>query len=383
MIIHFIHYPVSAKRFIEPLVNALNNAGFDAELWLENQSRLTDFISAISCPKQFAKFDINANPFSAVRNIFNLTRQLKSVKPAAIHAHQSRASFIPLLSALLAKVPIRIYHNHGTPYLGYKGPKKWGLWLLEFVNCFLATNVLTITPTIRKKMVEDRIVSEKKALCLGSGSVCGIDLDEFKIEKFGDSARNTHRQRLNIPKNAFVVLYVGRPLMRKGFNTLLKAWQIFCQMQPESGKVLLTAGCDLADVVKSKGSCPPTVSPLGYVTDIYQYYAACNVVTLPSWHEGMPYSLLEAAAAKRTIVASNIPGINSLIKHNQSGLLAEPKAADEFAQAFNLLYTQPQLQAELAANARRDIEKYFNRKICKKLLTDYYCDIGIKPKNYD
>jgi len=378
LIIHFIHYPVSAKRFIEPLVNALNNAGFGAELWLENRSQLADFTSAITCPKQFAKFDISPNPFAAVRNIFNLTLQLKSVKPSAIHSHQSRASFIPLLSALLAKVPIRIYHNHGAPYLGHRGVKKWGLWLLEFLNCLLATNVLTVAPTIRKKMIEDKIVSEKKVLCLGSGSICGIDLDEFKIEKFSDTAQNTQRQKLNIPQNAFVVLYVGRPFIRKGFNTLLKAWEIFCQMQPAAEKVLLTAGCDLTDIVKSKGSCPATIFPLGYVTDIHQYYAACNIVTLPSWHEGMPYSLLEAAAAKRAVVASNIPGINSLIKHNQTGLLAEPKVADEFAQAFNLLYTQPQLRIELAENARLDIENYFDRKICTKLLIDYYCNIAIK-----
>ncbi|OHB57289.1 MAG: hypothetical protein A2173_02995 [Planctomycetes bacterium RBG_13_44_8b] len=380
MIIHFIHSPVSAKRFVEPLVNALNDAGFTAELWLENRTQLADFTSAITCPKQFAKFDISVNPFAAVKNILSLTRRLKSIKPEAIHAHQSRASVIPLLSALLAKVPIRIYHNHGTPYLGYKGVRKWGLWLLEFLNCFLATNVLTVAPTIRKKMVEDKIVSEKKALCLGAGSVCGVDLDEFKIEKFSDESRRKERQKLNIPQNAFAVLYVGRPFIRKGFNTLLKAWDIFCRMQPSAEKLLLTAGCDLADIVKTQGSCPPTISPLGYVTDIHRYYAACDVVTLPSWHEGMPYSLLEAAAAKRAIVASNIPGINSLIKHNQTGLLAEPKDADGFAQAFNLLFTQPQLRAELAANALLGIEKYFDRKICTKLLIDYYHNIGIKPK---
>jgi N,N'-diacetylbacillosaminyl-diphospho-undecaprenol alpha-1,3-N-acetylgalactosaminyltransferase len=380
LIIHFIHSPVSAKRFVEPLVNALNNAGFGAELWLENRTQLADFISAISCPKQFAKFDVSPNPFAAVKNIFNLTRRLNSVKPAVIHAHQSRASFIPLLSALLAKVPIRIYHNHGAPYLGHKGVKKGGLWLLEFLNCLLATHVLTVAPTIKKKMIEDKIVSEKKALCLGCGSVCGVDLDEFKIEKFSDEAQNTQRRKLNIPQNAFVVLYVGRPFIRKGFNTLLKAWEIFCQMHLAAEKLLLTAGCDLTDIVKSQGSCPPTISPLGYVTDIHQYYTACNVVALPSWHEGMPYSLLEAAAAKRAAVASNIPGINSLIKHNQTGLLTEPKNADGFAQAFNLFFTQPRLRDSFAEKARLDIEKYFDRKICTKLLIDYYYNIGIKSK---
>ncbi|MBN1788079.1 MAG: glycosyltransferase [Sedimentisphaerales bacterium] len=380
MIIHFIHYPVSAKRFVEPLVSALNNAGFETELWLENRTQLADFISAINCPKQFAKFDVSLNPFAVIKNIFSLTRRLKAVKPAAIHAHQSRASFIPLLSGRLAKVPIRIYHNHGTPYLGHKGIKKWGLWLLEFINCFLATHILTVAPTIRDKMVEDKIVSDKKVLCLGCGSVCGIDLDEFKIENFSDGARNKARQKLGIPENAFAVLYVGRPFVRKGFNTLLKAWDIFCKKQSDAAKILLTAGCDLSDIINTQNPCPETIIPLGYVTDIHQYYAACNIVTLPSWHEGMPYSLLEAAAAKRVIAASDIPGIDSLVKHNETGLLARPKSVEEFVKIIDLLFTQPQLQAELAENARRNIEKYFDRKICEKLLIDYYYDIGIEPE---
>lgn len=381
MIIHFIHYPVSAKRFVEPLVNILNSAGFDVEMWLENRRTLADFISAISCPKQFAEFDISANPLPAIMNIFKLTRRLKDVKPSAVHCHQSRASFIPLFSALLAKVPVRIYHNHGAPYLGYKGPKRWGLWLLEFFNCLFSTHVLTVTPTIREKMIESRIVSEKKVRCLGAGSVCGVDLDEFRIEKFNGQMRDKERRRLSMGTDDFVVLYIGRPFRRKGFGTLLEAWKIFCQLQPNAKKILLTAGCDLKDIVESAGLCPTGIVPLGYVAELHQYYAACDVVTLPSRHEGMPYSLLEGAAAGRALAASNIPGIDSLIRHNQNGLLAEPKSPKEFAEAFNLLYTKPQLRMELGANARKDIEKHFDRKICGELLIDYYYNIGLKTKN--
>ncbi len=381
MIIHFIHYPVSAKRFVEPLVNILNNAGFESQLWLENRGQLADFVSAISCPKQFARFDISINPLPAIMNIVKLTRRLKTAKPSAVHCHQSRASFIPLFSALLARVPVRIYHNHGTPYLGYKGPKRWGLWLLEFFNCLLATNVLTVTQAIREKMIGSRIVSKKKVLCLGAGSVCGIDLDEFRIEKFNDEIRNKERQKLSIGAEAFVVLYVGRPLARKGFDVLLQAWKIFCRLQPDAEKILLTAGCSLKDIVDIAGLCPAGIVPLGYVTELHRYYAACDVVTLPSRHEGMPYSLLEGAAAARTLVASDIPGMDSLIKHNQSGLLAEAKSPNDFADAFNLLYTKPQLRKELAASARKTIEKYFDRKICAELLVDYYYNVGLKTKN--
>ena len=167
MIIHFIHYPVSAKRFVEPLVAAAISEGFDAELWLEYRENLANFISSISCPKQFVRFDLKPNLFALVKDILLLKKKLQKISPAAVHCHQSRAAFIPLLSAWLARVPIRIYHNHGTPYLGYTGIKKGAFWLMEYLNCALATDVLVVSPTIRQKMIKNKIVSEKKSKCLG------------------------------------------------------------------------------------------------------------------------------------------------------------------------------------------------------------------------
>lgn len=378
MIIHFIHSPVSAKRFVEPLVQAAVDAGFNAELWLENRDELAGFTAEISCPKKFAKFDISFNPVTVVKNIINLAKRLKKVSPEAVHCHQSRASLVPLLSSRFAKVPVRIYHNHGIPYLGYKGPKRWAFWFLEFMNCLLATHVLAVTPTIRDEMMRSNLVSEEKIKCLGSGSVCGIDLDEFKIETFSDEFRNKTRKTLSIATEAFVVFYIGRPFARKGFDTLLQAWEIFCQLRPGKEKILLIAGCDLNDIVTVMDSCPAGVIPLGYLTELKGYYAACDIVTLPSLHEGMPYSLLEGAAAEKALVASDIPGIDSLVTHNENGLLVEPKNANAFAKAFDSLCENAELRNKLAGNARREVEKKYDRNICTKLLIDYYYDIGLK-----
>ncbi|MFA6174944.1 MAG: glycosyltransferase [Phycisphaerae bacterium] len=372
---------MSAKRFVEPLVAATISEGFEAELWLENRQHLEKFISSISCPKRFVRFDLSPNFFAMIRDVFTLRRNLRATSPAAVHCHQSRAAFIPLLAAWIARVPVRIFHNHGAPYLGYTGIKRWAFWLMEYLNCSLATNVLVVAPTIREKMIENKIVSAGKSKCIGAGSVCGIDLEEFKIEKLGRGYQICQRQKLSIGKDAFVAFYVGRPFVRKGFQTLLEAWQIFCNSQTGVEKVLLLAGCDLEDVISAVGFCPPGVIPLGYVEEMEQYYVACDVVTLPSFHEGMPYSLLEGAAAGRSLIASDIPGIDSLVRHNENGLLVEVQRADKLAQAFEQLCADPVFRNKLAANARKDVENLFDRKICTKLLMDYYYSIGLKKKS--
>jgi len=213
MVIHLIHHPVSAKKFVEPVVKSLNSNGIEAELWIENRKDLRDFVSAIDCPKSFAKFDLSMNPFSIVTRLVGMLKRFVKLRPRAIHAHQTRAAFIPLLAAMIARVPVRIYRNGGTPYLGYRGPLSILLWLLEFLNCRFATHVITVSKSIRKKMIQDRIVRESKCEVLGEGSSCGIDLVEFSVEQFDEQHIAKARQELRISKRLFNPAMFGKLIM--------------------------------------------------------------------------------------------------------------------------------------------------------------------------
>jgi N,N'-diacetylbacillosaminyl-diphospho-undecaprenol alpha-1,3-N-acetylgalactosaminyltransferase len=377
MIVHLIHHPVSAKRFVEPLVKFLNINGFRSELWIESSRDMDDFINAIDCPKSFAEFDLSLNPLSVLLRLIRLSRRFMQARPSAVHAHQTRAAFIPLVAAKIARVPLRIYHSHGAPYLGYRGPMRWLLWLLEFLNCRFATHVLVVSDSVRKKMVQDHIVQGLKCEVLGQGSAAGIDLEEFSIEQFDQQHMVKNRRSLGIAPDAFVVLYVGRPFRRKGFHELLIAWR---NIGPsDSGSVLLIAGCDNDDVARAAGdSSLGNVIALGYVKDMRPCYAACDVVVLPSRHEGFGYSLLEGAAAGRPLVGSDIPGIDSIIINNKTGLLVPPGDAEALVKAITALKQDRQLAQRMGYSGRKRVERYFDRKEFNRLLLDFYERIGIK-----
>ena len=379
MVIHMIHHPISAKKFVEPVVKLLNSNGIDAELWIENTEKLMDFISGIDCPKSFAKFDITINPFKLLAKLISLSKRFLKLKPRAIHAHQTRAAFIPLLAALIARVPIRIYHNHGTRYLACRGILRASFWLVEILNCRFATHVITVSHSIRKRMIRHRIVRQSKCEVLGKGSACGVALDEFSTEYFVKDGIRQIRQRLGIPQGHYVVFYIGRPVKWKGFHDLLSAWQ--CMVASNSEDVLLIAGCNNKDVVNAVGFPIKNVIALGYVKDLRSYYAACDIVVLPSWHEGFPYSLLEGAAAAKPLVGSNIPGIDSIIINNKNGLLVPPDNPEALADALAVLRDNHDLRKRMGHCGRQYVEQYFDRKVFNKLLLDYYDRIGIKRCN--
>jgi glycosyltransferase involved in cell wall biosynthesis len=224
-------------------------------------------------------------------------------------------------------------------------------------------------------MIQHRIVRKSKCEVLGEGSACGIDLVEFSGEQFDKQHMINARQTLGIALDKYVVLYVGRPFKRKGFHTLLNAWQYMGRSNNKC--VILIAGCTAEDIVRNGNSPITNAIALGYVRDLRSCYAACDVVVLPSWHEGLPYSLLEGAAVARALVGSNIPGIDSIIIDNENGLLVPLGNSEALAEALLALKSNPDLRKRMGCSGRKHVEQYYDRRIFNKLLLDYYNRIGI------
>ena len=101
-----------------PMVEWLNRHGIDAELWFENQVKHQAVIRQITVPSRHVDSDLTFDPLAFNRRLAAYRCELRKSPPRILHAHQARASLIPLLAGYLEKVPVRIYHNHGLAYLG-------------------------------------------------------------------------------------------------------------------------------------------------------------------------------------------------------------------------------------------------------------------------
>src|SRR5205085_2802280 len=115
----------------------------------------------------------------------------------------------------------------------------------EKINISLATHVLLVSHSNLAAARSDGLLPLKKGTVLGSGSVAGIDLDHFSLEQFNEKAQKTARVKFGIPEKGFVLAYVGRPVKRKGFHRLLRAWDL--TGLANKGGELLIAGCTAAE----------------------------------------------------------------------------------------------------------------------------------------
>jgi glycosyltransferase involved in cell wall biosynthesis len=98
----------------------------------------------------------------------------------------------------------------------------------------------------------------------------------------------------------------------------------------------------------------------GFRNDMPQVLAAAHVVCLPSYREGLPLALVEAAASGRPIVTTDAPGCREIVKHGQNGLLVPPRDADALAGALMKLIVDAGERAHMGARGRQMVEAEFS-----------------------
>jgi glycosyltransferase involved in cell wall biosynthesis len=110
---------------------------------------------------------------------------------------------------------------------------------------------------------------------------------------------------------------------------------------------------------------------LGFRRDVYRYLAHCQVLAMPSLHEGMPYTLLESMALGCPIVASRVGGLAEVLQDSVTALLVSPGDAHALALAVQELYNNPGLRKRLAANA----QELQRRKYSLDAMTESYLGV--------
>jgi len=110
----------------------------------------------------------------------------------------------------------------------------------------------------------------------------------------------------------------------------------------------------------------------GHQTDMPRVLSQANVVVLPSYREGLPKVLLEAAASGRAIVTSDVPGCREIVQPGLNGLLVPARDAAALASAIEMLLDSPELRSRLGACGRQRAVNEFSEEIVVKKTLDLY-----------
>lgn len=103
---------------------------------------------------------------------------------------------------------------------------------------------------------------------------------------------------------------------------------------------------------------------LGTTDDVRCFIDKADCIVLPSYREGTPRTLLEAASLGKPIVATNVPGCNNVVENNYNGFLCKLKdAADLAGKMYDMLLLNEEAWEQMAKNSRAKVERQFDEQV--------------------
>lgn len=228
------------------------------------------------------------------------------------------------------------------------------------------TAVIFQNTSDRDEMIAAGVVrAEQCHLVRGSG----VDPRRFRP---GNRQRDDHEVRL---------LFASRLLREKGLDELLAAFELVHGRLPHTrlwvaGEVYPAnpSSYTAAEVQSLAGRAGVRI--LGQVGNMPELLGQVDMVVLPSWREGTPKILLEAAACGLPIVATDIPGCRGLVQPEVNGLLVPPRDAASLAQALLRLCADEGLRARFGAEGRRIVTEGFSSEQVVAATLAVYASLG-------
>ncbi|MBM3253452.1 MAG: glycosyltransferase family 4 protein [Candidatus Omnitrophica bacterium] len=196
----------------------------------------------------------------------------------------------------------------------------------------------------------------------------GVDLDWIHSAN-GEQIR----EELNLTKDMFIIGIIGRLSKEKGHRYLLMALKDI-----PSAVLLIIGNGPLEKQLKKMAvrlKIKERVIFLGFRHDVNSLIAAIDIFVLPSLTEGLPLALLEAMAAEKPIIASNVGGIPNVIKDGETGILIKPKNPTLIEKAIIQLIDKKDFAHQIASNAKKLVEDSYSLKATTKRYEEVYFEV--------
>lgn len=284
----------------------------------------------------------------------NLVRLLRKKTFDVLHFHLPGANWIAKPLSALCCGAKRVAHDHSSADLAFRG--WWSVPPDAFAHIF-SDHVVAVSQGVAAFLATRELVPRRKITVVPNG----IDTRVFVPP--AEDRRFRARAALGFTASDFVVGSMGRLAPEKNFPAVIK----LALAMPDLKFVIGGDGPDRESLLRA-GQGLANFRLLGSITDRPAFYEALDVFLLPSHHEALPMTLLEAMACGVPVVASDLEGISSAL--GGSGILVAPGDSDALEKALRALASDRSVAG--AESARERVEEYFDARTTAARIADVY-----------
>lgn len=286
------------------------------------------------------------NPIN-ISAIFKMRKIIQNFNPDVIHSHDFKSNFYAILATLGTKTP-KVVTAHGATKDSLK--KRFYLFLDKNVFYRYFTKIFAVSyelyQDIKKKYGPEKVMYIPN----------GIDSSTFQ---------NIYEKKMKINNEKKIIIgVIGRLFADKGHYIFLKAFEKIVEECPNVEAWIVGDGPLYTDLKKKIHQLRLEKQAIlkGYIENMSRVYESLDILVMPSFREGLPYTLLESVMAGVPVIATNVGDIPRIITHNYSGFLVPPGDVSVLSKYLKKMIEMPQKRKEFARNARENVVMNLNSK---------------------
>lgn len=306
------------------------------------------------------------NPFRELRTLFELVRIYRRVRPQIVQHVAMKPVLYGSLAAWVARIPVVINVFGGLGYAFTDRPQDTSVLRsilqrgLRWAIALSRSVVVVQNQDDREVLIREHIVDPSR-IRLIAGS--GVDIHRFVPAE--------------PPSGDPIVMLVGRMLWDKGVGEFVEA---VAQLKKQGvcARFVLVGRCDqgnptaIPEAQLQRWIGEYGVEWWGHREDLPTVFGQATLVVLPSYREGLPKVLLEAAACGKAVIATDVPGCRSVVQHQQTGLLVPVRDAAALAEAIAGLLGNAEQRMILGEAARQFVmREHSSSQISTEFLSLY------------
>jgi len=312
---------------------------------------------------------------SIIRDLFSLFSLIViflKVRPFLVQSITHKAGLLAMIASWICFVPNRWYTFTGQYWANKTGILRNLSKNADRIICVFASKLIADSWSQVVFLKSEKVSYNKKVIVLGDGSIAGVDTERFKPQL---QMRQIVRQKLKVPLNHVVFLFVGRLAEEKGIFDLSYAYErlAFLTKKKQESEIWFVGPDDqsLKEQLKAINInannkvkfFPETIAP-------EKYMIAADILCLPSYREGFGSVVIEAAACGIPTIGYKTNGLIDSVVNNKTGILVDYKNIDELCKAMLKLLKNSEMRNRFGYNARKRVLQKFDQN---KIIKLYHC----------
>ncbi len=319
------------------------------------------------------KREINLkNDYAAYKKIKKI---IKEYKPDIVHTHASKAGTLGRLAAHSCGVKVIVHTFHGHVFHSYFG--KLTTTFYKNIERYLAkrsTAIIAISEIQKEELVKQHQICEAKKVHI---IPLGFDLSKFQENQ--QEKRKAFRTKYNLDENEIAISIIGRLVPVKNHTLFLEGLKNVSKNTSQKIRAFIVGDGEDRNIIESKAkelgipfidgtknSEKRLLTFTSWIKEIDVVLAGSDIVALTSFNEGTPVSLIEAQAANKPIVTTNVGGIENVVIPNETALLCENNNINEFSNQLLKLLENQSFRIAMSEKGWKHVkEKYHFTRLVK------------------